>query len=373
MQLNYKVISWVIITALVFYFLYSVSGILLPFIVGVFVAYALNPAVEHLTKWKIPRSLASIILILGFLVIFVGLLGYALPFLKEKFMELYKFPHLYWEKTFDYIKPILSELNQHVKIEDLNNFLQNSSKYMSELLAWVFGFLYRLLTNSMAVVNILSLIILMPLIAFYLLRDWKKILFKIESLLPREQASDIIILAKHINTALGGYVRGQATICLILAIYYSVGLYLVGLKFAFTIGMVTGLLTFIPYIGVVIGIAAGLGIAIAQFDTIMPIAQVVLVFGIGSLLEGYILGPKLIGDKVGLHPVWMIFALLAGAFLFGFIGILLAVPAAAVIGVLVRHFIHVYLNSTLYKSGVKNSVAKRKAQSASSHTTNTES
>jgi predicted PurR-regulated permease PerM len=200
-----------------------------------------------------------------------------------------------------------------------------------------------------ALFQLISLVVITPLVSFYLLRDWDRIVERIDAYLPRGSAPAIHDQFGKIDRTLAGFIRGQATVCLILGAFYAVGLSLVGLEFGLLIGLGTGLISFIPYFGMMVGLAVGISVALAQFSGLGSVALVAAVFAVGQVAEGNFLTPKLVGDRVGLHPVWVIFALLAGGTLFGFTGILLAVPAAAVIGVLVRFTLESYRDSRLYE------------------------
>ena len=186
------------------------------------------------------------------------------------------------------------------------------------------------------------------MVCFYLLRDWDKIVAKIDEWLPRDFASSVRLIAREIDTTVAGFVRGQGTVCLFLAVFYGIGLTVVGLDFGLMVGVLTGFISFIPYFGMLIGMVVALLIAIAQYGEIIEIVLVFAVFGAGQIIESMFLTPRLVGEKVGLHAVWVIFSLMVGGAIFGFTGILLAVPVAATIGVLVRFFLARYLKSSLY-------------------------
>jgi predicted PurR-regulated permease PerM len=200
----------------------------------------------------------------------------------------------------------------------------------------------------MAIANLLSLFFITPVVTFYLLRDWDRIVAKIDALLPRQHAGVIRAQSREIDTTLAGFARGQATVCLILATYYATALMIAGLPFGLVVGMAAGLLTFIPYLGAIGGFVIAFGIALVNFDGWSGPIAVAAIFAAGQVVEGNVLTPKLVGDRVGLHPVWIIFALLAGGTLFGFLGLLLAVPVSAGIGVLVRFALSRYLASPVY-------------------------
>jgi predicted PurR-regulated permease PerM len=214
--------------------------------------------------------------------------------------------------------------------------------------AW-FGQLVRgLWAGGLALFNAVSIVLITPVVAFYLLRDWDLIVAKIDSWLPREFAPTIRGIMEEIDTTIAGFVRGVGTVVLFLATVYGVGLTLVGLEFGLLVGLVAGFLSFIPYVGALFGVAAALIIALVQFGDWLHIAMVLGVFGFGQTIESFYLTPRLVGEKVGLHPVWVIFALMVGGLLMGFTGVLLAIPIAATIGVLVRFFLGQYLESPLY-------------------------
>ena len=191
---------------------------------------------------------------------------------------------------------------------------------------------------------------LTPVVTFYLLRDWERLVGALDGALPRDHAATIRKLAHESNAAIAGYVRGQALVCITLGTIYAVGLSLVGLQFGLVIGLIAGAISFIPFVGTFVGAVMALGMALVQFPPDwMGVVKVAVVFVIGQMLEGNVLSPKLVGDRVGLHPVWIMFALLAGGALFGFVGVLIAVPVAAVVGVLVRHLIGRYRDSQYYR------------------------
>jgi predicted PurR-regulated permease PerM len=228
---------------------------------------------------------------------------------------------------------------------------QIGSMAAPDAIAWVGAALGRLWGGGMALLNLLSLLVITPIVLFYLLRDWDRIVAIVDGWLPLDTIDTVHTQFRAIDGVLSGFVRGQMSVCLLLGAFYAVGLMLVGLDFGFVIGFGTGLISFVPYFGMLVGFAVGLGVAFAQFADWQPIALVAGVFVIGQFMEGNFITPKLVGERVGLHPVWVIFALLAGGALFGFTGILLAVPAAAVIGVLGRFAVGHYKQSAAYGAG----------------------
>ncbi len=201
----------------------------------------------------------------------------------------------------------------------------------------------------MALVNILSLLVVTPIVAFYLLVDWDRIVAKIDGWLPRDHVEEIRAIARDIDKSLAGFIRGQGTVCLLLGLFYAIGLSLAGLKFGLAIGFGAGLLSFIPYVGALVGGLLAIGVGLVQFWPDWTTVMVIIgVFAAGQFIEGNILSPKLVGSSIGLHPVWLMFALFAFGYVFGFVGLILAVPLAAAVGVLVRYGIGRYLKSKFF-------------------------
>jgi len=208
--------------------------------------------------------------------------------------------------------------------------------------------LKSLFLGGKAFINTLSMLFIMPVVAFFLLRDWDALVSKVDDLLPRTSVVTIRQQFREIDATIAGFVRGQATVCLALGVIYATGLTLIGLDFGLLIGLGTGLMAFVPYVGMLIGLLIAFGVALMQFNEVTPFIMVAAVFGFGQSLDAAFLTPNLVGGRVGLHPVWIIFALMTGAALLGFTGVLLAVPLASVIGVLVRFSIGRYRESVLY-------------------------
>ena len=209
--------------------------------------------------------------------------------------------------------------------------------------------LQKIISGGFALVNLFSLILITPIVAFYMLRDWHTFQNKVKSLLPRNYKDTICSLSLQIDKILAGFIRGQLTVCFLLGFYYACGLYAIGLELGILVGFIAGMISFIPYVGCFVGLLVSLGLAFAQFGTYNSLLQVIIVFAIGQFLEGNFLTPKLVGDNVRLHPVWIMFALLAGGVLLGFLGMMIAVPVAAIVSVLIRFGIEEgYKKSDLY-------------------------
>ncbi|MDH5749382.1 MAG: AI-2E family transporter [Rhodospirillales bacterium] len=329
--------------------LYFLSSVLTPFIAGIAVAYFLDPVADKLEKWGASRLVATCLILAAFFIFVIVLLVLLLPLLQHQIVGLItRVPDLI-EALREQALPLIERLQATLSAESLERLRNAAGSYAGEAIQFVTGLIKNLLSGGVALLEIVSLIFLSPLVAFYLLRDWDLIIAKLDNLLPRDLAPVIREQLGEIDKIIAGFVRGQATVCLILAVLYGIGLTAVGLEFGLLVGLGTGLISFIPYFGMTVGLVVAMAIALTQFSDWLPFVLVAAVFAVGQIIEGNFLTPKLVGDKVGLHPVWVIFALLAGGALFGFTGILLGVPAAAVIGVLVRFGTSQYLASPLYQ------------------------
>ena len=327
------------------------SEILLPFVAGMAVAYFLDPLADRLEKWRCSRTLATSLITAAFFVISVAIVVLLFPLLQAQVTKfLIRVPE-YASRLREFAMPFLERLETDLTAAQMEKLGEAASTYGAQAIGWIAGLLMGLWSGGVALLQLFSLIVITPLVTFYLLRDWDHIVARIDALLPREAAPTIRARFREIDEMLAGFVRGQASVCLILGILYAVGLTAVGLDFGLLVGLGTGLISFVPYFGMLVGLAVGLGMAFAQFHDLLSIGLVAAVFAAGQIVEGQFLTPKLVGERVRLHPAWVIFALLAGGALFGFTGILLAIPAAAVIGVLVRFAIERYTQSRLYRGG----------------------
>jgi predicted PurR-regulated permease PerM len=324
------------------------KSILLPFVAGMAIAYLLDPVCDRLEAMGASRTLATSIVTAIFAVVVILLLLLIVPLAIQQAVDFLSSLPDFIARTHDRLLPYLTQLQQRFDLPDAAELNEIARQRLGTALTWLVGVLEGVVGQGLALANLLSLIFITPVVTFYLLRDWDRLVKRLDDLLPRDHATVIRAQASLANQSLAGFARGQSMVCLILALYYSISLVVVGLPFGMVVGLVAGLLTFIPYVGSLTGFAVSMAIAIGQFDSWWPIAMVALIFGVGQVLEGNFLTPKLVGDRVGLHPVWIIFALLAGGALFGFLGLLLAVPVAALIGVLVRFSIAQYRASKLY-------------------------
>ena len=346
-----RVVLWTAGFAALALLLHLLSGILLPFVVGVAIAYFVDPVADRLETWGCSRTLATCLIIVAFFVVVGGGLVLLFPLLQAQIVGLVSQIPDFIEGLRALAEPYVDRLRADLKPEFRQRLQDAAGNYTGRIIEWIIALLAGLWSGGVAFLQLLSLVIITPVVAFYLLRDWDRIVAHLDSLLPATAAPTIREQMGKIDSTISAFVRGQATVCLILAAYYAVALTLIGLPFGLLVGIGAGLISFIPYIGASAGLIVGLAIAYTHFDQWAPIIGVAAVFLAGQTVESYVLTPRLVGDRVGLHPVWIMFALLAGGALFGFTGVLLAVPAAAVIGVLVRFAIARYRDSDLYQGG----------------------
>lgn len=329
--------------------LYLLAPILTPFLIAATLAYLGDPLVDKFEAQRWPRT-AGVVLVFGVLcmLLLAGIL-LLVPVLEEQISTLIaKWPaYLDWIQ-FKLLPWLARTLGIDVRTLDLDQFkeaLIEHWKTAGGLAAMVFS---SASSSGLALLGWIANLILIPVVTFYLLRDWDVLVAHIRELLPRRNEATVVRLASEVDGVLGAFLRGQLLVMTALAGVYTLGLWIIGLDVAFLIGLIAGLLSFVPYLGFIIGIALAGIAAYLQFQEWMPLLWVALVYGIGQVLESMILTPLLVGDKIGLHPVAVIFAVMAGGQLFGFIGVLLALPVAAVIMVLLREGHRRYLASTLY-------------------------
>jgi len=325
------------------------ASILLPFVTAGIIAYVLDPFCTRLNRAGLPRGLASLLLVLG--LIAAGLL-FALLFypllLNQLGLLIGRLPN-YAQALRHFAGEVIRQLQDHLGSRYVDERLRDLvSGQAGAMLSFLAGALSRIVGSGFALFNVISLVVVTPVVAFYVLRDWPSMLARIDSWLPRRYQAVLRAQAREVDRILSAWVRGQAMCCVLLAIFYATGLSLVGLDLGLIIGLTAGLLSFIPYVGTITGGVASIGLAFAQFPTWGGVLRVVAVFLLGQILEGYVIYPRFLGDRVELHAVWVIFALFAGGAAFGFLGIMLAVPAAATIGVLARFWLRRYLKSPLY-------------------------
>jgi len=328
--------------------IHLLSSILLPFVVGMAIAYFLDPVADRIEAKGLSRGGSTCVILLTFFVAAISLLLLLIPLLQTQVIEFANLVPKIVEAGQAEIQPYLEQLRANLSPDAMKGIREAAGTYAGKIANWLTQILASLWNGGVAVFNVLSLIIITPIVAFYLLRDWDAITAKVDSWLPRQNAPTIREQFLAIDGTIAGFVRGQSTVCLVLAALYGISLTVIGLKSGLMVGIGAGLISFVPYLGAAMGMVIGVGIAIVQFPEWTTIAIVGGVFLFGQTLESYVLTPRLVGDRVGLHPVWIIFALLAGGAVMGFTGVLIAVPAAAVIGVLIWFSLTRYMASDLY-------------------------
>lgn len=331
-----------LLTALALWYL---GNVLLPYVIGAAIAFFLDPVADRIEEAGFSRAFATTIITLAALLIVVLALLLVIPTLIDQFSNLVNTaPELLQQ-----LRTFIAE--RFPKLFEASSPLRDAMDALGATLQERGGALVQsVLSSALSVVNVIMVLVIAPVVAFYLLYDWDNMIAAIDDMLPRDHAPTIRRLASEVNATLASFVRGMGTVCLILGTYYAVALMVVGLQFGLVVGFIAGMLTFIPYLGAILGGALAIGLALFQFwGDWMSIGLVAVIFFIGQIVEGNVLTPKLVGSSVGLHPVWLLLALSVFGALFGFVGMLVGVPVAAAIGVLVRFLVAEYKQSRLYK------------------------
>jgi len=351
MSVQRQIGFWFLATGFLLLFLYVFHSILLPFVAGMAIAYLLDPVADRLERLGMSRLWATVTILVMSLFAFLAVLLLLLPILGQQINGLLgELPRLvqFLQGKFDALAKTsfgqAMSLGQAQLEGNVGELVKQGANWFGKLLQSVWS-------GGQALLSIVSLLVITPVVAFYLLWDWDGMIARMDSWLPRDHAPTIRRLATEMDEGVSGFVRGQVTVSGILGSFYAISLALVGLNFGILIGLTVGIISFIPYVGSLVGLLLAGGVAIAQFWPDSPglILAVLAIFAVGQFFEGNILQPKLIGESVGLHPVWLMFALFAFGLLFGFVGLLIAVPAAASVGVLARFALQQYLVSNVYQ------------------------
>lgn len=340
-QLRY----WGIAAAVFLLLLWLLGNVLLPFIVGGAIAYFLDPVADRLERLGMSRVAATTVISLVALLLVVLLVLAVIPTLVNQLTALVN------------AAPDISKRLQVFLLERFPELADNTStirQTLAEIAAAIQArggeLVQGVVTSALGVISIIVFIVVVPVVAFYLLLDWDMMLTRIDSMLPLDHAPTIRRLAHEIDAVLAGFVRGQVSVCVALGTFYAVALMAAGLQFGLVVGAIAGAITFIPYVGSLVGGILAVGLALFQFwGDWLQIGIIAAIFAVGQFVEGNILTPRLVGKSVGLHPVWLLFALSAFGTVFGFVGMLIAVPVAASIGVLTRFGIEQYRASLLYQ------------------------
>ncbi|MEZ5781845.1 MAG: AI-2E family transporter [Rhizobiaceae bacterium] len=358
MPLRHQLRFWAIAAVAFGLFIFVFSNVLLPFVAGMALAYFLDPVADRLERLGLSRLSATVIILIGFVTVFLIALMIVVPVLASQLSDFAANVPDYLSRLQQLITSFDPGWLERRFGVDANDLKEGMNSLLSSGAGFITTLFQSLWSSGVALFSFAGLFVVTPVVAFYMLLDWDRMVSEVDGWIPRDHVDKVRQIATDINAAIAGFVRGQGTLCLILGIIYAVGLTLVGLNFGILIGLFAGLISFIPYVGSMVGLVLSLGVAFVQFWPDWPwVAAVAGVFFFGQFLEGNILQPRLVGKSVGLHPVWLMFALVAFGALFGFVGLLIAVPAAAAIGVIVRFVLSRYLQSPLYKGHSEEPVA----------------
>lgn len=356
-----KIIFYIVAACLTVLLLASISGVLLPFILAAVLAYLLDPIVDKLENRKISRTISSTIFVGLITLIMVLTIGFIIPLLIDGLKELNylvaNYDTILNTKVLPFIEPMLPA---GYDITTLSEAAKAQSGVITEhATQW----LKTIALSTMKIFDLVSIFLIVPLALFYLLRDWDKMLDVLHTLVPENEQSYVSVVLKKIDAKLSGFVRGQLLVCLFLGSFYAIGLALVGLKLGLLIGFITGMLSFIPFVGMLLGVVTSLVVGLLQFPLtdIQPFAMIAGVFIAGQIIESSVVSPKLVGDALGLHPLWIIFVVMAGGELGGFMGVLIALPVAAIITVIVIEVLNHYKKSSIYVKK-KNKTVKQKTK-----------
>ncbi|MDP6353237.1 MAG: AI-2E family transporter [Alphaproteobacteria bacterium] len=346
-----QALFWIGVAAVFVAILALLSDIMLPFVAGLAVAYFLDPLADRVERRGAPRALAATLVLAVFFLAFVAVLLLIVPMLEAQLLSLLgQLPEI-GAHVRGVLAGLLAKLSARVSPEHIEQARQAAADLPQRLVSWILSLIDDAWRSGVALLNLIGLLVVTPVVSWYLLRDWDRLIAQVDGWLPRAHRAVIREQCGLIDDTLAGFVRGQATVCLILGGAYALALELAGLQYGLVVGLISGLISFIPYVGSLVGLALSLGLAVIQFDEPLRIVLIAVIFVAGQAIEGNFLTPKLVGERVGLHAVWVLFAMLAGGSLFGFVGVLLAVPVAAVIGVLVRFGLAHYLESEIYRGG----------------------
>lgn len=340
---------WLIFSTLFIGTIYLLSPVLAPFLFAAVLAYLGDPLIDRLEARKIERERAVAMVFGALIAILLLLVLVLVPLSAHQFKVMVKRLPLYIDWLQNSILPwIETNLGIDPQVFEFEALRSKILDYSKEIGTVAVSLLESLRTSSSVIFTWIAHLILVPMVTFYLLRDWDIMIGKIQELLPRRIVSPITVLAREADMVVGAFLRGQLIIMAVLSVIYSIGLALIGLEYPLLIGALAGLLSFVPYVGLVVGIAVASISAILEFHSLLSVVPVLVLFGIGQVINDFVLTPKLVGERIGLHPVTVLFAVLAGGYLFGFFGILLSLPVAAVLMVLLRRARDEYLASRFY-------------------------
>jgi predicted PurR-regulated permease PerM len=359
MRIEWQIVFWFTALACLILLLWLFNGVILPFAAAFVIAYLLDPLAVHLQRLGLNRLAATLVILFGFVVVLALILVLVVPVLTHQFSAFVQaLPELLnklqglvagaaAKLNTEFASPLLRKLG--LRATSMPDIKTSLSDIAGQAAGWLAGALNSLVTHGAALISLVSLLVVTPVVAFYMLLDYHRMIAAVDGLVPPRYRGVVNHLAHQIDTTMSGFLRGQSLVCLFLGLWYGLGLSIVGVNFGMLIGITAGFLSFIPYVGSMTALVAAAIISLVQgWPHWSLFASAIGVVLIGQFLEGNVISPKLVGDKVGLHPVWLIFALLAFGSLLGFTGLLIAVPVAAAVGVILRFAIQEYRASELY-------------------------
>lgn len=352
MRLETQTRFWLLALAIFAALVWLLKPVLLPFVAGMVIAYFLAPVVNILARQGLPRWLGALCVLFSFGIMATAIAMLIVPMISSQIGALINALPGYTEKVRSHYLPWVENWVMRFPPEDVDKLRTAAGQSAAEVAGFFANILKNMVANGVRLIDTMAMTIVAPVVAFFMLRDWPILTQTIDRILPRRYYDVIRSQLAEIDSTLSGFIRGQALVCLSLGLIYTTGLEITGLKYSAAIGVTAGILSFIPYVGTAFGWISSLILALVQFDDWQHVAMVIGVFAGGHFLEAYILTPKLVGHRVGLHPVWILFALITGVKLMGFLGILIAVPTAAVLGVLIRFLLRQYRNSPLYQDAL---------------------
>lgn len=348
MSYERRALYWLIFAAVLGALIYFLSSVLLPFVAGLGLAYILDPVAHRVMRLGLPRSAAAAILTIAVVIGFLALIVLIAPVVERQALAFIQNLPKYIETMREQAIQMIAALKGNLVAADVVKVQEQIGEAAGKAAGWLVGGLGAIFGGGVALLNLIALLAITPVVTFYMLRDWPIIIERVDSWLPRGHAPALRDMAHEIDRRLAGFARGQAIVCAILAVYYATALSLVGLEFGLVIGIVIGLISYIPFVGLVIGAVLSIGLALLQFGLGQETWLIAGLFIAAHLIDQNFLTPKLVGNRIGLHPVWVIFAMFAGGHLFGVVGVLLAIPGAAAFGVIAERLLASYLASPLY-------------------------
>ena len=351
MNIQKQLIFWLCLLAVMLLTLWTLGSVLLPFILGMTIAYLLNPVVIKLEGYGLSRLLATVFILLSFFLVLATFLLFALPALYQQSLQLADALPEFLDKVWLKLQPFIIKSQEFMDQNDVEtNLLATLKDSSSEAVSFSTNILSGLLSGGQAILGFFSVLLITPLVAFFVMLNWPKMVIWVDQLIPRHSYESISGLLKKIDRVLSGFVRGQLTVAFILGSIYALALTFAGLDYGFIIGFIAGILSVVPYLGSIFGFLTSIIVAWLQTGEPGYIAIIAAIFLAGQFLEGNFISPKILGDSVGLHPLWILFAIIIGGSLFGITGMIIGVPIAASIGVLLGFGIAQYKRSKYYNA-----------------------